>query len=86
LWYALHVSALLENAGLALKDLSSDEKLLLGVELIDAAHGDEDPAEVAEAWDKEIQRRVAEVRSGKVELVPWEEVLSETNRRFGWDK
>jgi putative addiction module component (TIGR02574 family) len=84
--YFPRVSALLENARLALQGLSSDEKLLLGVELIDAACGAEEIAVAADAWDEEIRRRVDEIRSGKAKLVPWETVLSETNRRFGWDK
>lgn len=29
---------------------------------------------VDKAWDKEIKRRLAEVRSGKARMVPWEEV------------
>ena len=80
------MSALLENARLALKDLSSAEKLLLGFELIDAAHGEEDDSEVAQAWDKEIQRRVEEIRAGKATLTPWEEAIAKTNHRFGWNK
>ena len=29
------------------------------------------------AWSKEIERRVAEIDAGTVELVPWEEVREE---------
>jgi putative addiction module component (TIGR02574 family) len=29
------------------------------------------------AWSQEIERRVAEIDAGTVELVPWEEVRSE---------
>ena len=31
----------------------------------------------AALWDKEIVRRVQEIRSGKVELIPWEKVKKE---------
>lgn len=80
------VSALLENARLALQGLSSDEKMLLGVELIDGVCGTEGEAEVAAAWDEEIRRRVEEIRTGKAKLVAWDTVIAETNQRFGWDK
>ncbi len=30
--------------------------------------------DIEEAWQKEIQRRVQEVDSGKVECIPWEEI------------
>jgi putative addiction module component (TIGR02574 family) len=29
------------------------------------------------AWSKEIERRVAEIDAGAVELIPWEEVRAE---------
>ena len=33
--------------------------------------------DVEAAWSKEINRRVAEIDSGTVELIPWEEVRAE---------
>jgi putative addiction module component (TIGR02574 family) len=33
-----------------------------------------------ELWDNEIKRRLDEIRSGKVELVPWEQMLAKMNR------
>jgi putative addiction module component (TIGR02574 family) len=84
------MSALLDTVRAQSRNLPSDEKLLLGVELIDAVwlgkNDEESPESVAQAWDEEIQRRVEEVRSGQVKPVPWEEVLAQTNARFGWDK
>lgn len=39
---------------------------------------DGEPEEgVEEAWDQEIARRVAEVREGKVKLIPWDEFEAE---------
>ena len=35
----------------------------------------EGDADVEIAWQKEISRRLAEVKSGSVKLVPWETVL-----------
>ncbi len=29
------------------------------------------------AWSKEIERRLAEIAAGSVELIPWEEVRAE---------
>lgn len=78
------MSALLETARAQTRDLPSDEKLLLRVELIDAARlGEkaEEPAEsVTHAWSEEITRRVEDIRSGKVKPVPWEDVLARTER------
>lgn len=34
------------------------------------------------AWAEEIERRVREVDSGKVELIPGEQVMAEMRRRF----
>lgn len=35
----------------------------------------------AEFWDKEIVRRVEEIRSGMVQLIPWEEVKKELRQK-----
>lgn len=34
----------------------------------------QDDSEVEAAWEREIERRVAELDDGSVETVPWEEV------------
>jgi putative addiction module component (TIGR02574 family) len=31
-------------------------------------------------WDKEIQRRIREVESGRVGMIPWSQVKSDTER------
>ncbi|HEX7423600.1 MAG TPA: addiction module protein [Terriglobales bacterium] len=64
------VSEVLEKA-LA---LSTQERGLLIDHLIESL--DEGPAEegVEEAWDEEIKRRVDDIRSGKVEMIPGEQV------------
>ena len=45
---------------------------------------DEGPAEegVEEAWDAEIKRRVDDIRSGRVKLIPGEEVLQRLAARL----
>ena len=67
------VSEVLEKA-LA---LSTEERGLLIDQLIDSL--DEGPAEdgVEEAWVVEIEHRVDEVRSGKVKMIPGEQVHRE---------
>lgn len=35
------------------------------------------PEEIAKAWEEEIARRVAEIDSGQVQLIPAEEVFAE---------
>lgn len=41
----------------------------------------EDPVEVEKAWGQEIYQRLEQIRSGKVELLPAEEVIEELRRR-----
>ena len=40
-------------------------------------------ASVDEAWAVEIQRRLEEIRSGKVQTIPGEQVMAELRRRYG---
>ena len=51
------------------------ECLLIGDEGISAA-------EVESAWDAEIKRRVDEIDSGAVEMIPGEEVLARMDARL----
>jgi putative addiction module component (TIGR02574 family) len=63
------VSELLEKA-LA---LSTEDRGLIIDRLIESL--DNEPAEEVEAaWSEEIKRRVEEIQSGKVEMIPGEEV------------
>jgi len=34
------------------------------------------PEEVAAAWDAEIERRIAQIDSGEVETIPFEQVMA----------
>jgi putative addiction module component (TIGR02574 family) len=76
------VSEVLEKA-LA---LSTQERGLLIDHLIESL--DEAPAEegVEEAWGEEIKRRVDEIRSGKVKMIPGERVLRELAKEFPDEK
>lgn len=72
------VSEILEKA----LELSDQER----GQLIDrlAASLDEGPPDegVEEAWSEEIKRRVDDIRSGKVKLVPGEKFLKELAHEF----
>jgi len=62
--------------------LSTHERGLLIDRLIESL--DEAPPEagVEEAWSEEIKRRVDDVRSGKVKMIPGEEVRRRLGRRL----
>jgi len=72
------VSEVLEKA-LA---LSSHERGLLIDRLVESL--DDGPAEegVEAAWSDEIKRRVDDIRSGKVKMIPGEQVLRELAEEF----
>jgi putative addiction module component (TIGR02574 family) len=72
------VSEVLEKA-LA---LSTQDRGLIIDRLIESL--DNEPAEegVEAAWSEEIKRRVEEIQSGKVEMIPGEQVLSELAEEF----
>jgi putative addiction module component (TIGR02574 family) len=58
--------------------LPPEDRVRLAEELL--ASVQEVSPEVEAAWDEEIRRRVAEIDSGKVKLVPAEEVFAEVRR------
>jgi putative addiction module component (TIGR02574 family) len=57
----------------------------LKLELVDRLLESISPSqqEIDERWKTEIERRVEEVRSGKVETIPGEQVFAEIEERFG---
>ncbi len=71
------VSELLEKA----MRLSPHDRGLLIDRLV--ASLDDEPAEegVEAAWDAEIQRRVEDIRSGRVKTIPGEDVLARIKAR-----
>jgi putative addiction module component (TIGR02574 family) len=69
----------LEQVSRDAAELQPAEQLKLARLLIDLSGDDPgDPSEVQAAWDVEIRRRLEELRSGKVQGIPLEEV----NRRM----
>jgi putative addiction module component (TIGR02574 family) len=61
------------------KALPAEDRARLAEELLDSLHGEAD-SDVEAAWDREIERRVAEIESGAVKLVPAEDVHAEARR------
>jgi len=76
------VSALLEKA----MALSTQERGMLIDHLIESL--DDSPADegVEAAWADEIKRRVDEIRSGKVEMIPGEQVRRMLTERLNGKK
>lgn len=66
------------------RQLSEEDQL----RLINAlAIGDQtNNAAADEAWNQTLQRRIAEVRSSTVELIPWETIRDESLRRIEANK
>jgi putative addiction module component (TIGR02574 family) len=60
--------------------LEPQERATLMRLLIEALDADTDEG-VEDAWRVEIERRVAELDSGSVETIPWEEVRARLYRR-----
>lgn len=53
--------------------LDADSRAQLAAELLASLDGPTD-ADAEEAWQAEIERRVADLKAGKVKLEPWEDV------------
>lgn len=76
------MSTLLERLREEAKQLSDDERCILGAELLGSA-GEGDAAAIEQAWDEEILRRVEEIKSGKVQMIPHEEVMADLRAKYG---
>lgn len=61
-------------------DLPENERATLAGLLIESLEPPPDP-EVEQAWAEEAQRRWAEIESGSVRTIPWEEVRAKLFRR-----
>ncbi len=57
------------------RELAPEDRARLAEELLASLEGDIDP-EVDAAWDAELRRRIAEVESGAVQLLPADEVFA----------
>lgn len=73
------MSTLVEELSARAKTLSVEDRAHLVEELLDSLQGESD-TEAESAWDREIERRVAEIESGAVKLISAEEVHAEARR------
>ena len=66
-------------------DLDERERAEMAAALLESLEPAVDEAEIEQAWQEEVARRVAALDSGQAELIPWEEVrkqlLSRLNER-----
>ena len=79
------MKATLEQVTTEALSLPSKDRAVLTRALIqsfDEAPAD-DPADVEQAWHDEVNRRVEEIKSGRVKGVPAEEVFAKLRAKYG---
>ena len=78
------MKATLEQVAEDISKLSPPDRLELLARLIRELESEENlaPAEIEAAWDQEISRRLEEIASGKVKLIPAEEVFAKIQARL----
>jgi putative addiction module component (TIGR02574 family) len=78
------VSLPIDQLEASVLNLPRTERARLAHRLIESLDdlSEEEPAEIARAWDEEIARRVAELDSGEAELIPAEEVFAKLRSRL----
>jgi putative addiction module component (TIGR02574 family) len=72
------MSTLVEELSARAKTLPAEDRARLAEEILDSLQEEPD-AEVGDSWDREKERRVAEIESG-AELMSAEEVHAEARR------
>ena len=75
------MTTLVEELSQRARTLSSEDRARLADELLASLDDEFDP-EAEALWEKEIGRRVAEIRSGTAKLVLADEVFAETARIY----
>lgn len=70
---------LVEELSARAKTLPPEDRARLAEELLDSLQEASD-ADAEAAWEREIERRVAEIESGMVKLIPAEDVHAEARR------
>lgn len=63
-----------------LLQLSADERAKIASSLIQSLD-EEDDEDVEQQWAAEIKKRIEDIDSGKVELIPWSEVRARLTER-----
>ncbi len=61
--------------------LPEEERERIADALLSSLHGSEETT-FDEEWGSEIQRRIAEIDEGKVEMRPWDETLERLQKRL----
>ena len=76
------MASLFENVAEQALSLSVRERLRLASELLESVEprGDE---EIERAWEQEIQRRIADIDSGKAKGRAWDDVKRDFDSRYG---
>ncbi|MFT3665955.1 addiction module protein [Piscinibacter sp.] len=75
------MSTLVEELSARAKALPPEDRARLAAELLDSLQAAPDAeAEAEAAWEREIERRVAQIESATVELIPAEDVHAEARR------
>jgi len=64
--------------------LNDEDRAALASVLIESLDTEQDEG-VEEAWTAEIQRRFAELKSGEIQTVPWEDVRDRLFRKIRGD-
>ena len=62
--------------------LAPEERIRLANELLESVEP-ESSAEVEQAWEQEILRRIAEIDAGNARGRPWEDIKREFDSRYG---
>ena len=73
---------LIEELSELARDLSPEDRALLAESLLESLP-DESESEAEAAWDREIARRVEQVKSGTARLFSAEDVHAEARRIYG---
>lgn len=79
------MKATLEQVTTEALSLPSKDRAVLTrvvIQSFDEAPAD-DPADVEQAWHDEVNRRVEEIKSGRVKGVPAEEVFAKLRAKYG---
>ena len=79
------MSATLEQVAEEAKSLSLADRSALTRILIESLDAEpaEDLAEVEQAWQAEVEKRVDEIKSGRVKTIPAEEVFAKLRAKYG---
>lgn len=60
--------------------LSEGDRARLAAEILETMSQSFDDTEVEAAWAEEIKARIEEIDSGKVEMIPWEQVQEDMRK------